>query len=143
MNKQYPNEFSKQEIIEEINTSYLKLNSSALSEGEKKQLLIYIELGQHQIQILNGELSHLQLQNILNNNQKTSNSNLFLSILMLIFTGLGIYSSIYNNCSSEQNKLIQSLREIINSNTKSLLYHMEQADSINHTIIKKNYEGKK
>lgn len=36
MNKQYPNEFSKQEIIEEINTSYLKLNSSALSEGEKK-----------------------------------------------------------------------------------------------------------
>ncbi|MBK7233813.1 MAG: hypothetical protein IPH93_16520 [Saprospiraceae bacterium] len=108
MNKQYPNEFSKQEIIEEINTSYLKLNSSALSEGEKKQLLIYIELGQHQIQILNGELSHLQLQNILNNNQKTSNSNLFYLFLMLIFTGLGIYSSIYNNCSSEQNKLIQS-----------------------------------
>ena len=147
--KKYPVEYTKEEIIEEINNSFEKVSNEVLSKGEKEMLIIRIQIGELHLENLLTQENNFRLKDIIENNRKTSRINYFLSILTVLIALSTLYHAIFgrevtytdelNNIEKMERELEAKLETVIELEKK----HLDRIDTTNVLLsaIEKNQKS--
>ena len=113
--KKFPVNYSKEELIEEIQELWEKLSSSILSDGEKEHIIVKIRMGQIYLNSKNATANNKQLEQIIANNQNTSRNTKILSGILIV---IAVGSFIFNLCiphkayTTEVSQLVSSIDSI-------------------------------
>lgn len=125
--KKFPTEYTKTELISEIEDSFNKLfDNKLLNTGEKQSIILKIQIAQLQLNnILNNE-SASHLNQIYISNKKSSKNTLVLSVLMIILVFITVIapfiipSENYKNPIKRQLELQNTIVDEIHNSSKSI-----------------------
>jgi len=89
--KKFPTEYSKEELLADINYSFEKLsNNELLNTGTKNNLISRIQIAQLQLTSLQNKETTEKLNTILDTNNSSSRNTVILSVLMIILAVITI-----------------------------------------------------